>query len=105
MIEIIESIEPNVALAIAAMAGSLSFHAAGLIDAKNADPTMKYQYTYLIQTVVTILMVAMLYQYATTELSFFSLLAAFMAGVGGNAGASLLIRRKQAIPPIEPPGK
>ncbi len=105
VIELIDSIEPNVALAIAAMAGSLSFHVAGLIDAKNADPTMKYQYTYLIQTVVTIFTVAMLYQYTTTELSFFSLLAAFMAGVGGNAGASLLIRRKPAIPPIEPPEK
>ena len=104
MIEIIESIEPNVALAIAAMAGSLSFHVAGLIDAKNADPNMEYKYTYFVQTIVTVFMVAMLYQYTTTELSFFSMLAAFMAGIGGNAGTSLLIRRKPTKPPIEKPG-
>ncbi len=105
MIELIESIEPNVALAIAAVVGATLYHVGGLIDAKNSDPSISYKYTYLVQTVVTIFTVAMLYQYATTELSFFSLLAAFMAGVGGNAGASLLIRRKPAIPPIEPPEK
>jgi hypothetical protein len=94
VIEILESIEPNVALAIAAAFGSLSFHVAGIIDAKNADRNMEYKYTYFVQTLVTVFMVAMLYQYTIIELSFFSILAAFMAGVGGNAGTSSLIRRK-----------
>ena len=105
MIELIESIEPNIALSIAAMAGASFYHVAGLIDAKNADPSISYKYTYLIQTAIAILLIAGLYQYAEIELTFFTVILAFIGGLGGNAGASLLIRRKPAIPPIEPPEK
>ncbi len=90
----IETIEPNVALSLAAMAGATFYHVAGLIDAKNADPNISYKYTYFIQTAITILMIAGLYQYAEIELTFFTVILAFISGLGGNAGASTLIRRK-----------
>ena len=88
-------IEPNVALAISAMIGAAFYHVAGLIDARNADPNLKYKSTYLIQTLTSIAAVALLYQYATIELTFFTIIIAFMSGLGGNAGTSALIRRKE----------
>ena len=95
--QMIETIEPNVALAIAAMAGAAFYHVAGLIDAKIADPDIKYKYTYLIQTAMTVLTVAVLYQYTNIELTFFTLVIAFMSGLGGNAGTSTVIRRKMKL--------
>ena len=76
------------------MLGALFYLVAGFIDARNADPNMKYKSSYLIQTLVAVAAVGLLYQYAIIELTFFTLIIAFMAGLGGNAGTSTLIRRK-----------
>ena len=92
-------IEPNIALAIAAMAGALFYHVAGVIDARAADPNYTYKGTFLVQTVVAIAATALIYQVADVDMTFFTLIIAFITGLGGNAGASSLIRRKPAPEP------
>jgi hypothetical protein len=92
---VITTIDPNIYLALAAMLGGLFYHVAGYMDAKSNDPDLKYQYSYFVQTGITILLIAGLYQAAEYELSFFTVITSFITGLGGNASASMLIKRKK----------
>jgi hypothetical protein len=88
-------IDQNIILALAAMIGGLFYHIAGYMDAKSNDPHLVYKYSYFIQTGITILLIAGLYQFAVIELDMFSVITAFITGLGGNAGTSMLIKRKK----------
>ena len=90
-----KTIDPNIILALAAMLGGLFYHIAGYMDARRNDPDLKYHYSYFIQTGITILLIAGLYQFAEIDLNVFTVIAAIITGLGGNAGTSMLIRRKK----------
>lgn len=90
-----KTIDPNIILALAAMLGGLLYHIVGYMDAKSNDPNLKYQYSYFIQTGITILLIAGLYQFAEIDLNMFTAITAFITGLGGNAGTSMLIKRKK----------
>ena len=88
-------IDPNIYLALAAMLGGLFYHYATFMDAKSVNPNLKHKYSYFIQTGVTICLIAGLYQAAEYELSFFTVITAFITGLGGNFTGSLITKRKK----------
>ncbi len=89
------TIDLNIILALAAMFGGLFYHIAGYMDAKSNDSHLVYKYSYFIQTGITILLIAGLYQFAEIDLNVFTVITAIITGLGGNAGTSMLIRRKK----------
>lgn len=95
-------IEPTDYFVVAAVSGSLFYHLSGYFDAKKQNPSIKYLYGYMLQTIFVAIGVACGYSVSNMEWSHYNLLLAFISGMGGTVAISKFFKglknKKSQIP-------
>lgn len=93
----IELIQPNEWMMIAAMIGAIFHMINGYFDKKQKNPDMKFEYPYLTKTVITILAMGLLFEnIEVVELTLGGILFALLSGMGGNSAISKRLVKKDA---------
>jgi hypothetical protein len=82
------ALEPNIILAIIGAVGAVAYMAVKFLDKKKLDPTLQFDYTYLLSTLVAAVGVFMTFQTPVATLDPFQAVAAFMVGFAYSAGTA-----------------
>jgi hypothetical protein len=85
----IENIQPQDWMMVAAMIGATFHMLNGYLDKKQKNPDTKFEYPYLTKTVITILAMGLLFEnIEVAELTLGGILFALLSGMGGNSAIS-----------------
>lgn len=88
------NLQPNEYMMLAAMGGAVFYMINGWLDSKQKNPNLKFEYTYLTKTVVTVLGMGLLFENVEiAELTLGGLLFAVLSGMGGNRELSRRIKK------------
>ena len=93
---IIALLQPNEWMMIAAMVGAAFYMINGYLANKQENPDMKFDYTYLTKTLVTVMGAGLAFEAVeVNEIGLGAIIIALMAGLGGNSVLSKMATRKE----------
>lgn len=96
MQNIIELLQPNEWMMVAAMIGAAFYMLNGYLANKQENPDMKFDYTYLTKTLVTVMGAGLAFETVeVSELGLGAIIIALMAGLGGNRVLSKMAKKKK----------
>jgi len=83
------NLQPNEWMMIASMIGAVFYMINGWLSQKQQNPDLKFEYSYLTKTMVTVLGMGLLFENVEiAQVTLGGVLFALLAGMGGNSAIS-----------------
>jgi len=90
------NLQPNEWMMIASMIGAVFYMLNGWLSQKQQNPDLKFEYSYLTKTVITVLGMGLLFENVEiAQITLGGILFALLAGMGGNSALSKRIAKKE----------